>query len=71
MWNKHPDGVFVAKIRVRDIIAMGLTIHPSVIPDLPGHVVIPELSYANFQKDKTGTKDLALNLVHCHASKCG
>ena len=40
----NPKGYFVARLRVSDIYALGLTLVPTDGP-LPGHVIIPEINW--------------------------
>jgi hypothetical protein len=61
--NRHGAGVYVSQIAVAKIISLGLSVKPSVIPEFPGHVIIPEMSYPELKKNKNRIKDLALSLA--------
>ena len=43
--DRQPDGYFVARLSVTEVRALGLTVKPDPLPDNPGHVLIPEMSY--------------------------
>jgi hypothetical protein len=61
--SKNKNGVYVARLRVRDIVTEGFTVEPKIDPDIPGHVVVPELSYANYKKNKAQLQDRVLALA--------
>jgi hypothetical protein len=43
---RHPDGALVARIKVRHLRKLGLTVQPTPNPDeLPGHVIVPGLKH--------------------------
>jgi hypothetical protein len=47
--NRVPGTTKVARLRVRDLQALGVTLEPKQEEgDLPGHVVIPEINYADY-----------------------
>ena len=41
-----------------EIFGLGLTIQPEKIDILPGHAIIPELSYIEYMLDRTKCKDI-------------
>ena len=50
---------YVTRLRVHDIIQLGLTVVSDPQSDQPpGHAVIPELSFAEMKKDKKKSKGL-------------
>lgn len=50
--NEHKLGVYYAHLKASDLLGMRLTLKPS--PDeLPGHVVIPEMTYPASRADGT------------------
>lgn len=63
-------GAYIATLKVADLIELGLNPIPSPIPDgLPGHVVIPELSFASYAADKTKYKPILLKLAKLAAAR--
>jgi hypothetical protein len=55
--GKTPGIYYVARVKVADLLALGLTVVPTA-GTLPGHVSVPELSFQQFRKDKSASKDL-------------
>ncbi len=55
---------FVVRWVVRELVALGLTVVPSPEPDdIPGHCVIPELSWSNYQANKDRMKEVQAELA--------
>jgi hypothetical protein len=56
---------YVARLAVRDLSLLSLTVVPMPVPGLPGHAVIPELSWPNYQnkQNKVRLKDVQLQLA--------
>jgi hypothetical protein len=55
---------YVARLAVRDVRDLGLTVVPEPVPaGPPGHAVIPELSWAAYQANKLHWKALLLELA--------
>ncbi len=48
----HPAGAYVVMLRVRDLNSLNLSVIPSPVEKLPGHVIVPELSYAAYKSNK-------------------
>jgi hypothetical protein len=64
--NRAPGTVLVIRFTAGDIYAMGLTLKRVMRDgDLPGHVVVPEMNYADYQdKNRKGRiKEAASSLV--------
>jgi hypothetical protein len=66
--NRHPMGVRVGQVRVRDCIGLNLTIRPTPDPSQPaGHAVIPEMPFlpksAATKVPKQHIRDLAQKLA--------
>ena len=58
------NGCCVARLRVSDFIALGLTIVPDPQDDqLPGHAIIPELSFQQMKINKSKCKEIQRNLA--------
>jgi hypothetical protein len=55
--GRSPGDYYIAAVVVKDLLAIGLTVVPTP-GDLPGHVSIPELSYAALRADKIKSKDI-------------
>jgi hypothetical protein len=54
---------YVAKLLVRDLRRLGLTVIPEPDPEGPaGHLVIPELSWKAYQANKRGLQEIQLEL---------
>jgi len=60
--GKNPGSYYIARFHVSELQAIGLTVVPSP-GDLPGHVSIPELSWARHGADKPRSKELQLALA--------
>jgi hypothetical protein len=55
---------YVARLAVRDVRSLGLTVVPEPVPGEPrGHAVIPELSWASYQAQKQHWKPLLVELA--------
>lgn len=55
---------YVARISVRDLQKLGLSVLPDPIPGgPPGHAVIPELSWPTYQADKNRLKPILVELA--------
>jgi hypothetical protein len=65
--NLAPDkakNYYVARLAVLDVRRLGLTVVPEPIPgEPPGHVVIPELSWASYQAQEQHWKPLLVELA--------
>ena len=62
--GKNPKGYYVARLRVSDIIALGLTVIPNPKDDqLPGHALLPGLSTIEYTKNKNNIKVLMYKLA--------
>jgi len=61
--NRHAKGVYVAQIGVADLMLLGLSVTPSVVPEFPGHVIIPEMRFSELKTNKHKIKELALSLA--------
>jgi hypothetical protein len=65
--NRDPAkvaGYAVARLCVRDLRSLGLTVVPEPIPDgPPGHAVIPELGWKAYQANKVQWKPTLLALA--------
>jgi hypothetical protein len=62
--GRKPNTYYVASLRVGDLKGLGL----SVLPDpsreeLPGHALIPELSFEEMRRDKRRSKEIQLELA--------
>ena len=57
------NGCCVARLRASDIIALGLTITPDPQDDLPGHALIPELSFQQVKNNKFKSKEIQHKLA--------
>ncbi len=55
---------YVARLAITDLIRLGLTLIPDPQPgELPGHCVIPELTWQSFQQNKQSSKEVQRNLA--------
>jgi hypothetical protein len=55
----------VIRLHAKDVYALGLTLRRTFNPgDLPGHVIIPEINWNDYQTRKTALKPLIVQLVH-------
>ena len=62
--GKNPKGYYVTRLRVSDILALGLTVIPNPKNEqLSGHALIPELSIGAYTKDKEVSKLLLYRLA--------
>lgn len=58
------DNILIARVRVADLNAIGLTVVPDEGPQhLPGHCAIPELRRAVYEADKPALADTILALA--------
>jgi hypothetical protein len=54
----------VVRLSVEALARLGLTVVPDEDPDgLPGHAVIPQLSFPEYERDKQRLKDILLELA--------
>lgn len=53
----------IARLAVRDLHALHLTVIPAPRSDLAGHAVIPELNWDSYQKEKRRLKELQVELA--------
>jgi hypothetical protein len=61
--NKQAD-YYVARLAVRDLLALGLSVSPEPEPAGPaGHCVIPELCWSTYEADKKRLKPILLALA--------
>jgi len=57
-------GYYVCRLRVSDILGLGLNVIPDPQQDqLSGHALIPELSYPNMKADKKKSKEFQFELA--------
>ncbi len=62
--NRGPAGYYVVRLRAAEVTALGLSIVPDPRDDqLPGHALIPELSFQAMTKDKNKSKELQRKLA--------
>ncbi len=65
--NRDPakvSGYYVARLSVRELQNLGLTVEPEPAPDgPPGHAVIPELSWQAYQAQKQHGKLILVELA--------
>lgn len=54
---------YVARLNVRDLRGLNLTVLPAVQSELPGHAIIPELNRTSYQQDKLRVKELQTKLA--------
>jgi hypothetical protein len=58
------SGFYVARLAVSDLRSLGLTVVPEPLPGGPlGHAVIPELSWAAYQAQKSHWKPILVELA--------
>lgn len=56
-------GYHVAKLAVRDLFTLGLTVKPEpIVGGPPGHAVIPELSWSAYDLDKNRLRPVLIEL---------
>ena len=66
------NAYYVARLKVADVLKEGFTIQPKLDPDVPGHVIIPELiSYADYKESKKAGKTELANGVLTLAKLAG
>jgi hypothetical protein len=61
--RKPAHEYFVARLLVRDLCDLQLTVMPVPRPELPGHCVIPELNWETFQRDVCSSKIVQAKLA--------
>jgi hypothetical protein len=62
--RKPAEEYVVVRYRARDLLGLGLTLEPTCNPDdLPGHVIIPELSKSKYHDNKAKCKEIHLRLA--------
>lgn len=62
--GRRPGEYFVIRLKARDYLHQGLSIFPDQqIGDLPGHVIIPELSLTAYENNKKAMKDVQDELI--------
>lgn len=61
--GRTPGAYYVTRLAVRDLRKLNLTVVPAPRSELPGHAVIPELSWEAQQKDKKRSKQLQIELA--------
>jgi hypothetical protein len=62
--GRKPGEYYVARLAVRDLLQLGLSIVPDEQPAGPqGHALIPELSLDACRRDKTGTRAVQVRLA--------
>ncbi|MGH6635281.1 MAG: hypothetical protein ACRED0_03805 [Gammaproteobacteria bacterium] len=50
-------GYYVSRLRIADLLMLGLTVVPDPqANELPGHALIPELSYSSMLRDRSASK---------------
>ena len=59
---RSPEDAYIVRLTVAQITALGLTLEMTA-GDLPGHVSVPEVSYARFLADKITSKELQRRLA--------
>lgn len=61
---RMPGDCFVARLAVADLLDLHLSVVPDERPDeLPGHALIPELSWGRYQADKGRSKGIQFALA--------
>jgi hypothetical protein len=62
--GRKPGEYFVARLSVRALRQLGLTVVPDDAPGAPaGHALIPELRLSEYERDKQRLKDVLLDLA--------
>jgi hypothetical protein len=61
--SQNKKGVYVARLKVADILKQGFTVEPKINPAVPGHVIIPELNHADYKKQKAKLQDQVFMLA--------
>lgn len=62
--SQNKNGTYIASFKVADLNNLGLTVESSPTPnDLPGHVIIPELRFSNYESNKKKYKPLLYELA--------
>ena len=62
--RENSTGYYISRLDVSSITPLGLTVIPNPIEDqLPGHSLIPELSFSEYKKNKNKTKEIQLKLA--------
>jgi len=60
----NKNGYCVARLRVSDLLALGLTVVPDPRNDQPpGHAILPELSFSEHNRDRQKCKDIQHHLA--------
>ncbi len=54
---------YVARLAVRDLRGLNLTVLPAVQTGLPGHAIIPELNWTSYQKNRLRVKEWQTKLA--------
>ncbi len=53
----------IARLRVTDLTRLGLTLKPDPRPDVPGHMLIPELNLSSYNAKKARWKPIQFELA--------
>ena len=62
--GRKPGEYFVARLSVKSLKDLGLTVFPDAdLSAPPGHALIPELALAEYERDKLRLKDVLLELA--------
>jgi hypothetical protein len=54
---------YIARVAVRELLVMGLTVRPDPISTAPGHAVLPELNINAFNSDRLRWKEVLKQLA--------